>query len=136
MVPPTFSETTYEDSNFYFHPVEYPKDEYIQYDVNCRVLSKFNLNNWQNSNDIYFSEVYSFILQNIISKYDELISCNMLHEDIEGNPAIEFFIKFDGNLSFKQRKGLTYNVLEDIYNFCIDSGFPQVFKEIPVFLIK
>ena len=133
MAPPTISETPYGDKNFSFNPIQYPKDEYIQYDVNHRLLSKFNSNNGQNSDDMHFSKVYSFILQNIISKYDELISCTMLHEDEKGNTSIEFFIKFDGRLSFKQRKKLTCDVLEDINNFCNDSGFPHLFKEISVF---
>ena len=38
MTPPV-SETLYTDNNFHFNPVEYPKDEYVQYDEDDRVLS-------------------------------------------------------------------------------------------------
>ena len=64
---PTVSETLYTGNNFYFNPVVYPKDEYVRYDEDYRVLSKFNLKINQNINDIYYSKVYLFILKNIIN---------------------------------------------------------------------
>ena len=136
MAPPTVSETPYGDNNFSFNPIEYPKDEYIQYDANHRLLSKFNSNNMQNSDEIYFSKVYSFILQNIISKYDELTSCTMLHEDMEGNPNIIFNIKFNGDLSFSKRNALHTTILEEICQFCDSSNFPFIFDDISLLLVK
>ena len=135
MTPPV-SETLYTGNNFYFNPVVYPKDEYVQYDKDDRVLSKFNLKINQNINDIYYSKVYSFILKNIISKYDELVSCTMLHEDIEGNPNIIFNIKFNGDLTFSKRDSLHTAILEKICQFCVSSDFSFIFDNIAVLLIK
>ena len=135
MTPPV-SETLYTGNNFYFNPVVYPKDEYVHYDEDYRVLSKFNLKINQNINDIYYSKVYSFILKNIISKYDELVSCTMLHEDIEGNPNIIFNIKFNGDLTFSKRDSLHTAILEKICQFCVSSDFSFIFDNITVLLIK
>jgi hypothetical protein len=38
--------------------------------------------------------------------YNELTSCNLLHEDIEGYPATIFNIKIDRDLDFSKRNEL------------------------------
>ena len=88
----------------------------------------------RNFNSYYF--IYKFILNNILSKYDVLSSCDLLHEDELGNPAIEFYIKYEDYLSFDERNLLNYNILEDIYNFCVASNFVSDFENISIFLVQ
>lgn len=85
-------------------------------------------------NSYYF--IYKFILNNILSKYDILSSCDLLHEDELGNPAIEFYIKYEDYLSFDERNLLNYEILEDIYNFCVASNFVSDFENISIFLVQ
>lgn len=136
MAPPVVSKDFYNTGDFQFSPVQYPKDEYVQEDSEYRVLSKFipevriiNLNE-------YYSEVYLFILRNIISNNNELVSCDMVHEDMEGNPNIIFNIRFKNNLSFSKRKQLHFDILKEINEFCISSDFSFIFANITVLLVK
>lgn len=135
MTPPIISESQYKPNNFQFNGIEYPKDDYIQVDTNSRVLSKFNSTHAQNVNDKNFYEVYYFILNHIIPKYEELTSCNMLHEDIECKPSIIFSIRFKDTLEFPKRNNLHINILEEICEFCDSSNFSSVFEEITILLV-
>lgn len=83
-----------------------------------------------------YHDIYEFIIKNIVLKSDIFSSCDMVDEDEEGNPSIEFYIRYVGDLTYLQRKKLTYEVLESIYNFCNISGFPDKFHEVSIFLIK
>lgn len=89
-----------------------------------------------NSSYYSYHKIYEFILYNIVQNSKILSSCNMIDEDEDGNPSIEFYIKYLDDLTYSQRKKLTYDVLENIYNFCIDSGFQNKFHDISIFLIK
>lgn len=131
------SKERYSPDNFQFNGVEYPKDEYVQYDVNSRILSKFISKIHRiNSYDDYYLKVYSFILSNIIPNHSDLASCNMLHEDMEGNPEIIFNIKFKGDVDFQDRNKLHYTILEEICDFCDSSNFSFVFDNITILLTR
>lgn len=84
-----------------------------------------------------YTLIYNFIIDNILDKYDELDSCEIFYEDEEGNPAIEYYIKYSGNLSFEQLNQLDYEILEKINNFCISSKFmDDEFENMNIFLVK
>ena len=136
MAPPIINETQYFPNDFQFNPIEYPKDDFIEYDIKNRILSKFISKNEDNINDKYYSKVYYFILNNIIPDYDELFSCIMLHEDIDGNSNIIFNIIFNNEMSFSKRNELHYNILEKICEFCDSSNFSHVFEEITILLVE
>ena len=92
--------------------------------------------NVDNHNSDSYDDIYKFILNNVIPQYDILYSCDFLHEDELGNLAIEFYIKYNGYLSFDERNILNYKILEDIYNFCVDSDFAQDFENLSIFLVQ
>lgn len=83
-----------------------------------------------------YHDIYEFIINSIVSKSDILSSCNMIDEDEDGNPSIEFYIKYADDLTYAQRKKLTYEVLESLYNFCTISGFQDKFHDVSIFLVK
>lgn len=83
-----------------------------------------------------YYKIYKFILNNILSKYDVLFSCDLHHEDELGNPSIEFYIKYMDYLSFDERNILNYKILEEIYNFCVISKFVSSFENISIFLVQ
>ena len=136
MTPPVVSEDFYNKDAFQFSHVQFPKDEYVQADIENRVLAKFIPKFRETNSDVYYSKVYRFILRNIISNHEELVSCDWVHEDLQGNPDNIFNIKFDGNLSFSKRNELHYKILEEICNFCVSSDFSFVFDNITVILVK
>lgn len=90
----------------------------------------------QKSHYPYYHSVYSFIIENIMTHHDELVSCDLLHEDMKGNADTIFNIIFTGNLSFSKRNELHLDMLEKICNFCESSGFPFIFEEITVLLVN
>ena len=83
-----------------------------------------------------YQDIYEYITNSIILKSDVFSSCNMVCEDEDGNPSIEFYIKYIDDLTYAQRKKLTYEVLDGLYQFCTASGFQDKFHEVSVFLIK
>ena len=83
-----------------------------------------------------YHEIYGYILNNIVLNSNIFVSCDMFDEDEEGNPSIEFYIKYNQKLTYKQRKEYTYDVLERLYEFCISSGFKKYFYNISIFLIE
>lgn len=96
-----------------------------------------NVNNRNLIGDLdSYSKIYKFILTNILSEYDVLCSCDLLHEDELGNPSIEFYIKYDDYLSFDERNILNYKILEEIYDFCVISKLANDFEDISIFLVQ
>ena len=83
-----------------------------------------------------YHRIYEFILNNIVYSSDLFSSCKMIDEDEEGNPSIEFYINYINDLTYAQRKEVTYKVLEKVYEFCINSGFEDKFHNVSIFLIK
>ena len=81
-----------------------------------------------------FERIEEFILREIIPKYDCLISVHRSNMDECGFPAIEFYIRYNVKLSFKQWKKLDGSVIEDIRNFCKKNGFDDVFDECTIFV--
>lgn len=126
-----------KDKSFRFQGIDFPKDDYVPNNSNDRVLSKFSIENRivDDYEDSY-TKIYNFILSNLIPKYNELVCCDIFHEDIEGNPSNEYRIKYGEDLSFTKRNDLHYKILEDINNFCVVSKFPSVFNNLTVLLIK
>lgn len=106
---------------------------------NPKYLNDITYNNFVTENNQKFNgyhRVYSFILDELIPKYDELFSCDIFYENIDDDPSIEYYIKFNEDLSFKERDDLHYSILEDINNFCIKSSISSVFKNIIILLVK
>lgn len=83
-----------------------------------------------------YDEIYNFILQNVISKYENISSCDMFYEDMDGNPDRVYYIRYNNDLSFKLKNKIHYSILEDIYSFCEKKNFPSVFNNITILLVK
>ena len=83
-----------------------------------------------------FILIKNFIISDILPNYDNLADCTLFREDEYGEPSIEFYIKFVGNLSFTERKQLHRSIIEEIKEYAIDSDFLDDFKEISVFLVR
>lgn len=83
-----------------------------------------------------YTVIYNFIIDNVLDEYDELDSCELFYEDEEGNPSIEYYIKYVGDLSFKQLNKLDYEILEKINDFCISSKLDDEFENMDVFLVR
>ena len=135
MAPPVLNQDFYAKDDFQFSSVQFPKDEYVQAEEN-RVLAKFIPKAQAINFQDHYSKVYMFILRNIIPNHDELVSCDLAHEDMEGNPDIIFNIKFDEGLSFSKRSALHCTILEEICDFCVSSDFSYVFDDITVLLVR
>ena len=63
------------------------------------------------------------INEEIIPKFECLVSCHRSNHDEEGNPAIEFYVRYNRKLDLETRKKLFFNVYGDLSDFCEKSGF-------------
>ena len=63
------------------------------------------------------------INEDIIPKFDCLISCHRSNHDEEGNPAIEFYVRYNRKLDFETQKKLYFKIIDDLFDFCEKSNF-------------
>ncbi len=63
------------------------------------------------------------INEDIIPKFDCLISCHRSNHDEEGNPAIEFYVRYNRKLDLKTERKLFHIILDDLFEFCEKSNF-------------
>lgn len=69
-----------------------------------------------------YCSIGRFIQTEVIPKYPCLTHCFQDNFDEEGNPRIQYYIKYSGNLSMKQEDELFLSILRDIKEFCAISG--------------
>lgn len=84
----------------------------------------------------YYNQIHDFILEELIPEYDSLESCMRKNYDDEGNPAVEFLVYYNGQLTYSQRNALNDKIIHDFYEFCNASGFPIAFYDVSIFLIQ
>lgn len=84
----------------------------------------------------YSSQIYNYILTNILPEYEELVSCDYFDKDIVGNPSREYYIRFNNNLNIEERNKLHFEILNKINEYCKESEFPSAFKEITIILTR
>lgn len=81
-----------------------------------------------------FERIEEFILREVIPKYDCLISVHRSNQDECGVPAIEFYIRYNVKLSFKEWEKLDKKVIEDIRNFCLKNNLDEAYMECTIFI--
>ena len=73
-------------------------------------------------NSEQYDSIYRFIKSKLIPKYPCLTYCFQDNFDEEGNPRIQYYIRYAADLSVKQRNELYLNILRDIMDFCESCG--------------
>lgn len=81
-----------------------------------------------------FERIGEFILREIIPKYDCLVSVHRSNIDEYGFPTIDFYIRYNVKLSFKEWEKLDENVIEDLRNFCKKNGLEEALDECTIFV--
>lgn len=69
-----------------------------------------------------YKSIYEFISSNIIPKYSCLTSCYQDNFDEEGNPRVQYYIRYAEKLSMGEWDELFISILSDIEDFCTSSG--------------
>lgn len=69
-----------------------------------------------------YRSILEFINTQVIPKYPCLTYCFQDNFDEEGNPRIQYYIRYAADLTVKQSNDLFLKILNDIKNFCFDSG--------------
>ncbi|MBR0271302.1 MAG: hypothetical protein IJQ68_04825 [Methanobrevibacter sp.] len=70
-----------------------------------------------------YEMIEKHINQDIIPAYDCLTTCHRSNHDEEGNPAIEFYIRYNVKLDFNIKLKLARLVSKNVHDFCKKSGF-------------
>lgn len=82
----------------------------------------------------YYS-IYGLIKSKILPKYPCLTSIFQDNFDEEGNPRIQYYIRYAADLSLKEWSELGLHIEDDITEFCISSGVPyEIYSEIDFIL--
>ncbi len=81
-----------------------------------------------------FERIEEFILREVIPKYDCLASVHRSNFDECGFPAIEFYIRYNVKLSFKDERVLDAKVRDDIRIFCKNNGLYDAYRECALFV--
>ena len=69
-----------------------------------------------------YRSIYEFISSTIIPKYPCLTSCYQDNFDEEGNPRVQYYIRYAQKLSVGPWDKLFISILTDIEEFCTSSG--------------
>lgn len=83
-----------------------------------------------------YNAIKTFILDEFIAKHGCLVSCDLKFSDEVGKPAFEYYIYHEQDLPFEKIQDLTHDVFKEVYDFCVDSNFEDVFKTISIFIVK
>ena len=69
-----------------------------------------------------YKSIYRFIETEILPKYPCLTYCCQDSFDEEGNPQVQYYIKYAADLSIKEEDELFIHILKDIKEFCSITG--------------
>lgn len=83
-----------------------------------------------------YDAIKTFILEEFIPKHVCLVSCDLKFSDEVGKPAFEYYIYHENDLPFEKIQDLTHEIFKEVYDFCVDSNFEDVFKTISIFIVK
>ncbi|WP_407422929.1 hypothetical protein [Methanobrevibacter sp.] len=69
-----------------------------------------------------YKSIYRFIKTEIMPKYPCLTTCFQDNFDEEGNPRVQYYIRYAADLTIKQEDDLYLKILRDIKEFCSLTG--------------
>ena len=83
-----------------------------------------------------FIAIEKHINEEIIPKFDCLVSCHRSNHDEEGNPAIQFYVRYNRKLNLDVEDKLFYKITDDLYDFCEKSNFlDEVMASMDLFVL-
>ena len=83
-----------------------------------------------------FIAIEKHINEDIIPKFDCLISCHRSNRDEEGNPAIQFYVRYNRKLDLETEDKLFYMITDDLFDFCEKSNFSdEVMESLDLFVL-
>lgn len=78
-----------------------------------------------------YNSIYNYLRSSVLSKYPCLTSVFLDTFDEEGNPKIQYYIRYADDLSLRQWHDLCFKIEKDVFDFCISSGVDEeIFDEI------
>ena len=81
-----------------------------------------------------YNSIYNFIKREIIPKYPCLTSVYQDNFDEEGNPRIQYYIRYAADLSVSQWDKLFMKIFNDIISFCRFCGISYDDLDVDVLL--
>ncbi len=90
-----------------------------------------NVDNVVDGNLEPYNSIYNFIKADVIPKYPCLTSVFQDNFDEEGDPRIQYYIRYAADLSLDQWRKLRSNIRNAVIDFCISLGISScVYSEI------
>ncbi len=82
-----------------------------------------------------YNSIYRFIESDILPKYPCLTSVFQDNFDEEGNPRIQYYVRYAADLSLSEWDELRSRIRESVISFCKSSGVPYgIYSEIDFIL--
>ena len=69
-----------------------------------------------------YNSIFNFIKFEVIPKYPCLTYVHQANFDEEGNPRVQYYIRYAAELSVKEEDSLFLNIFHDITGFCKTHG--------------
>ena len=82
-----------------------------------------------------YNSIYNFIKSEIIPKYPCLTSVYQDNFDEEGNPRIQYYVRYAADLTLDEWHDLRFLIVEEVEKFCISTGVDYgIYSEIDYIL--
>ena len=82
-----------------------------------------------------YNSIYNFIKFEVIAKYPCLTSVYQSNVDEEGNPKIQYYIRYAADLTLDKWHKLRFNIRKSVEEFCLSSGVDyRIYSEIDFIL--
>lgn len=85
--------------------------------------------------NINFYKIKDFIIDKYFTKYPKFKDCVIYFHDEDNEPTVEYYLKYYGELSYKERKQLSYSILTGLYDYCKENEFLDEFFTMSVFIV-
>lgn len=80
-----------------------------------------------------YNSILNFIKFEVMPKYPCLTSVHQDNFDEEGNPRIQYYIRYAADLTLNQWNELSFRIEEAVDEFCISSGVDySIYSEIDI----
>lgn len=82
-----------------------------------------------------YNSIYNYLRFTVLPKYSCLTSVFQDDFDEEGNPQVQYYIRYSADLSLEKWRKLRSDIRKSVFDFCISSGIgEEIYDKIDLFV--
>ena len=90
--------------------------------------------NTYSKNPEAYDLIYNYLKDTVLPKYPCLTSVFQDDFDEEGNPQVQYYIRYSADLSLEKWRKLRSDIRKSVFDFCISSGIgEEIYDKIDLF---